>query len=182
MQRTSVVLAVMFCAACGLARGGAPAQQVQLKWEELDARIVKKKVAFVLPDGTAVEGKVIGVEPDGLRLKVSKSSNRNAQPKGKHLVARQAISVLRVTDYRKLGRLLGTMGAIAAAAGIVAAQHIDLYEGPALIIVPAVAAGGTVGAGIGGYYLGKAFDKRVTEIRIVPDGTPTGLPGPGARR
>jgi hypothetical protein len=168
MQRTSVVLAIVFCAACGLAWGGAPAQQMQLKWDELDARIAKKKVAFVLPDGTLVEGKVIGVEPDGLRLKVTKSSNRKAQPKGKQLVARQAISVLRVTDYRKLGRLLGTTGAIAAAAGIVAAQQIDIYEGPAVIIVPAVVAGGTVGAGVGGYYLGKAFDKRVTEIRIVP--------------
>lgn len=182
MQRLLVMLALMFCAACGWARGGAPSKQAQLKWEELDARIANKKVAFVLPDGTHVAGKVIGVQPDGLRMKVSKSSNRQVQPKGRQLIPRQSISVLQVTDYRKLGRLLGTTGAIAAAAGIVAAQNIDLYEGPAIIIVPAIAAAGTVGAGIGGYYVGKAFDKRVTEIRVMPEPRPAGSPVSGALR
>jgi hypothetical protein len=146
----------------------AEPRQAQLKWEDLASRITKKKVAFVLPDGTRVEGKVIAVEPDGLRLNVSKSSNRQAQPKGKHLVARQGLSVLRVTEYRKLGRVLGTLGAVGLAGGIVAASSIDLYEGPLVVIVPAVIAGGIAGAAVGGYYTGKAIDKRVAEIRIVP--------------
>ncbi len=151
------IFALMFCAVSGWARSGAPPQQAQLKWEELDARIRHKKVALVLPDGTHVEGKVIGVQPDGLLIK------------GRPLIPRQSVSVLRATDYRKIGRLLGTTGAIAATAGILAAQNIGLSEGVGVIVVPVVAAAGTAGAGIGGYYVGKAFDKRVTEIRVMPD-------------
>ena len=165
MRRWTSVLAALLWLGCGLARAGEP-RQLRLKWNELGPRITDKKVAFVLADGTQVEGKVIAVEPDGLRLNVSRTSNRAAQPKGKHLIARQALSVLRVTEYRKLGRLLGTMGAIGVAAGIVAAQSIDVYEGPMVIVVPIVIAGGLTGAAIGGYYTGKAIDKRVTEIWI----------------
>jgi hypothetical protein len=77
--------------------------------------------------------------------------------------------MLQVTEYRKLARLLVTAGAIAAAAGIVAANHPDLYEGPLVVIVPAVAAAGMVGVAIGGYYAGKRLDKRVIEIRIVAE-------------
>ena len=168
MRRWMFRLAVLLWAGCGWAWGGEP-RQVQLKWEELGPSITNQKVAFVLPDGTYVEGKVLGVQPDGLNLKVSKTSDRKTQPKGKHLIARQAISVLRVTQYRKMGRLLGTVGAMAIAGGIAAAMYPDLYEGPLIVIVPAVVAGGITGSGIGGYYAGKAFDKKVTEIRILPN-------------
>jgi hypothetical protein len=61
---------------------------------------------------------------------------------------------------------------LGAAAIAIAANDIDLYEGPALCIFPAVAAGGTIGLGIGGYYIGKATDKRVTNIRVLPDRWP----------
>jgi len=37
--------------------------------------------------------------------------------------------MLQVTEYRKLARLLVTAGAIAAAAGIVAANHPDSTKG-----------------------------------------------------
>jgi hypothetical protein len=176
MQRPVLILTLGLWIGCGWARAGEP-RQLSLKWTELGARIADKKVAFVLPDGTHVEGKVIDVEQDGLRLKVAKTSNRRTQPKGTHLVARQAISVLRVREDGTKGRWLGTLGAIAVAAGIAAASYPDLYEGPMVIIVPAVVAGGIAGAGVGGYYAGKAFDKKVTEIRIVPDSGAAALSG-----
>ena len=165
MQRSVIMLTTLLCG-CALAEP----RQLRLKWDELPAAITDKKVAFVLPDGTHVEGKVLAVEPDGLRMKVAKSSDRSTQPKGMHLVPRQAVSLLRVTDYHKMGRLLGTAGAVALTAGIAAASYPDIYEGPLLIIVPSVMAGGIAGSAVGGYYAGKAFDKKVTEIRIVPDG------------
>jgi hypothetical protein len=168
MMRKWVLLSTALLWLGGGCAGAAEPLQLQLKWGELWPRITDKKVALVLPDGTHVEGKVLAVEPEGLRLNVKKSSNRAVQPKGKHLIARQAISLLRVTEYRKIGRLLGTVGAVGVAAGIVAASSIDVYEGPLVIIVPAVVAGGIAGSAVGGYYAGKAFDKRVTEIRIVP--------------
>ena len=150
----------------GLARAGET-QQLRLKWEELDSRIMHKKTAFALPDGTRLEGKVLGVEQTGLHMEVTKSSNRRAHPKGDQLIARDALSVLRVTEYGKKGRLLGTLAAVGIACGIVAAQQIDVYEGPAVIIVPVAIAAGIGGSAIGGYYAGKAYDKKVTEISIV---------------
>jgi hypothetical protein len=148
--------------------GGEP-RQLQLKWSELGPRIEDRKVALVVPGGTYIEGKVQRVEPDGLWLRISKTSDHKAQPKGSHLIPKQSVSMLRVTDYRKIGRLLITTGAIAVAAAIVAANYPDLYEGPTVVIVPAVTAAGIVGVAIGGYYAGKRLDKRVVEIRIVAE-------------
>ncbi len=170
-RRWAPALAVWLWVGCGWARG-AETGPVQLRWDELGPRITNKKIAFVLPDGTHVEGKVLAVEPEGLRLNVKKSSNRQIQPKGKHLVPRAGLSLVRVTEYRKLGRLLGTTAAIGVTGGIVAALYPALYEGALVVAVPAGIAAGITGAAIGGYYAGKAFDKRVTEIRITNGGSP----------
>jgi len=167
-HRFPIVLGVLLGMSQSPLWGGEP-RQLQLKWNELGPRIEDKKVALVLPGGTYIEGKVQAVQPDGLRLRVSKTSDRKAQPKGKYLIPRQSVSTLRVTEYRKLARLLVTAGALATAAGIVAANHPDLYEGPAVVIVPAVTAVGMAGVAVGGYYAGKRLDKRVTEIRIVAE-------------
>jgi hypothetical protein len=150
--------------------GAAWAGEAALQWSELGPRITGKKVALVLPDGTHVQGKVRGVDPAGLLLNISNTSDKRAHPKGLHSIPRQAVSVLRVTEYRKLGRLVFTLGTLAAGGLLVAKGAGDSAnsEGPFAIIVPAVGAAGTVGLGAGGYNFGKAVDKRVIDIRIVP--------------
>ena len=163
-----MVLVALLGMSQSLVWGGEP-RQLQLKWSELGPRVEDRKVALVVPGGTYVEGKVQRVVPDGLWLRVSKTSDHKAQPKGSHLIPRPSVSMLQVTEYRKLARLLVTAGAIAAAAGIVAANHPDLYEGPLVVIVPAVAAAGIVGVGVGAYFAGKRLDKRVVEIHIVAE-------------
>lgn len=134
------------------------AEQIQLPWSELGPRVTDRKVALMLPDGARVEGKVHAVEPQGLRMS-----------KGNRLIPRESITFLHVTEYRKIGRLLTTLGAVAATAGISAAKYPDLYEGSAVYIVPAVVAGGIAGSAVAGYCAGKRIDKRVTEIRIIRD-------------
>ncbi len=160
---TRTLAAVLLSA--GIAFAGNPAV-LDLKWGELQPRVAGKKVALVLPDGTRIEGKARQVETDGLRMKVSKTSDKKVQPKGVHLIPRQSVSVVRVTDYRWMGRLIGTLGAIGATAAIVGAQDIGISEGVGVIAVPAAIAAGAVGAGIGGYYVGKRIDKRVVDIRV----------------
>ena len=151
-------------------------RRLQLPWNELGPRITGHKVALVLPNGTHIEGKVRDVEPNALHLKVSKTSDRELLPKGERLIPRQSVSLMRVTEYRKLGRLLVTSGALAVAAGIVATNYPDLYEGATVAIVPAVTAGGLVGVGLGGYYAGKRLDRTVTEIQVLPEQRPRDEP------
>ena len=167
-HRLPIVLVALLGMSQSLVWGGEP-RQLQLKWSELGPRVEDRKVALVVPGGTYVEGKVQRVVPDGLWLRVSKTSDHQAQPKGSHLIPRPSVSMLQVTEYRKLARLLVTAGAVAAAAGIVAANHPDLYEGPTVVIVPAVTAAGIVGVGVGAYFAGKRLDKRVVEIHIVAE-------------
>ena len=167
-HRLPIVLVALLAMSRSLLWACEP-RQLQLKWSELGPRIEDRKVALVLPRGTYIKGKVQAVQPDGLRLRVSKTSAHKAQPEGSHLIPRQSVSMLQVTEYRKLARLLVTAGAIAAAAGIVAANHPDLYEGPLVVIVPAVTAAGIVGVGVGAYFAGKRLDKRVVEIHIVAE-------------
>jgi len=163
-----LTLAACVYAASALGWAREPAA-LKLQWSALGPRIGHKKVAFMLPHGTRVEGRAITVEADGLRMKVTKSSNRKAQPKGKQLVPRRDLTMVRVTEYGWVARLLVTVGAMGLATGAIMAQQIDLYEGPAIIVVPVMCAAGVVGAGVGGYYVGKRIDKRVTEIAIAPD-------------
>jgi hypothetical protein len=162
----TAMMAALLWISQGLALGGEP-RQLQLKWSALDPAIAGRKVALVLPGGTHIEGKVLRAEPEGLRLKIAKTSNRKAQPKGERLIPRQSVSVLRYTEYRGIGRLIGTLALPAAvAAGILAGGAGVCYEGPCVILFPALAIGGAGGSAIGGYYIGKRVDKRVTEIRI----------------
>lgn len=146
------------------------AGQVSLKWSELGPRIAGKKIALVLPDGTDVQGKARGVDPTGLWLDISKTSDKRVQPKGVHAIPRQSVKFLRVTEYRKIGRLLITLGTVATAGAFVAlgARDSGLTEGPMVVAVPLAGAAGTAGLGVGAYYFGKAVDKRVTDIRIAP--------------
>jgi hypothetical protein len=167
LQRWALVLSV--AAAITPAGMAGTADVESVLWSRLAARVGRNKVALVLPGGTHVEGRARAVGTNGLDLKVSKTSDRKIIGKGLQTIPKRDVTLLQLTEYGNKGRILGTLGALALAGGIVAAQQIDIYEGPALIIVPAVVAGGMTGAGIGGYYAGKAFDKRVVAIRVVDD-------------
>ena len=163
-----IVLGFLLGIGHSLLWAGEP-RQLQLKWSELGPRIEDRKVALVLSGGTYIEGKVQRVVPDGMWLRVSKTSDRQAQPKGSHLIPRLSVSMLQVTDYRKVARVLVTAGAVAAVAGIVAASNPDVSEGPGIVAIPVIAAAGIIGAAVGGYHAGKRLDKRVIEIRIVAE-------------
>ena len=167
-RRFPIVLIALLGMGQSLLSGGE-LRQLQLKWRELGPRVEDRKVALVVTGGTYIEGKVQRVVPDGMWLRVSKTSDHKAQPKGSHLIPRPSISVLQVTEYGKLGRLLVTAGAVAAVAGLVAATNPDVSEGPGIVAVPVMAAAGIIGAAVGGYHVGKKLDKRVVEIHIVAE-------------
>lgn len=141
-----------------------PARQ-QYRWADLGARITGRKIAFVLPDGTQVKGKVLGVEEAGLRMKVNNTSDRQVQPKGEHLILAQSLSVIRVLEGTKRWRIICTIAAPfvgVAVFGRAAGGLPDSSEsgGGALSAV-------TMGSLAGGYLLGRALDKKATEIEII---------------
>ncbi len=144
-------------------------KQLVLKWNELESRIGGRKVALELPGGTRIEGKALRVDANGLRMKVRKTSDRKVQPKGEHAIPRQSISGLRMTEYRVIGRLIGALAPPAVVGIITPALASEIYEGPLVIIVPALAVAGAIGLSVAGYYIGKALDKRVVEIQIAPE-------------
>ncbi len=143
---------------------------VAVKWTALEPWVADSKVALVmLPSGTHIQGKVRVVQQDGLRMRVTKTSDKKVMRKGEQLIPRQSVSLLRVTNHGIKWRMLCTLGAVAAAGIAVGSQDIGVYEGPAVAIVPAVVAGGMVGLGFGGYYIGKRLDKETIDIRIIPE-------------
>lgn len=168
MKRGTNLVVAVVALSHSLLWAGEP-QQLQLKWSELGPRIEDRKVALVLSGGTYIEGNVQRVVPEGMWLRVSKTSDHQAQPKGSHLIPRPSVSMLQVTDYRVLGRVLVTAGAVAAVAGIVAASNPDVSEGPGIVAIPVIAGAGIAGAALAGYHAGKKLDKRVIEIRIVAE-------------
>ena len=140
--------------------------QLELPWTELGAAIADAKIALVLPSGTHIQGKVLSVDADAIRLHVSKTSDKKDIAKGDREIPRQSVSFVQVTRYSKVGRIACTLGLAAALGLAVAVQDVDVYEGPAVAIVPAVTAAGVAGGAVGGYYIGKRLDRHVTEIRI----------------
>jgi len=166
MRHLRISMAGLLCAAAAWA---GPADPITLKWNELAPRVLEKTVSLILPSGVAIEGKVRAVEPDRLVLDVGKTSDRRTLAKGLQFIPRSMVAILQLVEHRRAGRIVGTAGMLAAGAAItLAATNSGYSEGILVVAAPAAGAVGTLGLGIGGYYFGKAIDKRVTIIRIAP--------------
>ena len=74
---------VLLGALCLLPATAAAESPKQLTWDAFAARLdVGSAIRIVLPDGTLIEGKPGVFRPEGLDLRVYKTSNRRAHPKG----------------------------------------------------------------------------------------------------
>ena len=138
----------------------------RLTWSELAPVVVDRKVGTTLPDTTRIEGDVLAVRSDALVMDITKTSNRKAHPKGQTEIPRSSLMELGVIKDRGPGKLiggiLGTMGGIAAATGLaIATENAAAALAGYLVVLPLAAAGG--------YYAGRAADRRVTRIVIAPD-------------
>lgn len=143
--------------------------ELSLRWSELEPNIAGKNVRMVLPNGAHIEGRALGVQPEALIVKITKTSDKKVQPKGEVSLPRSAVSVLQVMNYSVRWRIIGTTIApvLVAVAGTAAAFNGvgDFYEDLPKII--GFCSAGMLGSGVGGYFLGKRADRHVTTIRIV---------------
>jgi hypothetical protein len=151
--------------------GAGERKNLRLPWSELSPAVADRKIAMVLSSGTAVEGRVLGVEPDALRLHVTWTTDSKVVRKGKTSIPRSSVSVIRMGRYSKRWRLLLTPGLPAALLGAMAVATSSVSPTPAPGKVVWIGVGVTFGATITGYYVGKLLDRReLTEITIVESG------------
>jgi hypothetical protein len=145
-------------------------KQLRLPWSELGPAVADRKIAMVLSSGTAAERKVLGVEPDALRLHVTWTTDGKVVRKGKTSIPRSSVSAIRMARYSKRWKLLLTPGLPAATLGAMAVATSSVRPAPAPEKVVPIGMVVTVAATITGYYVGKLLDRReLTEITIVED-------------
>jgi hypothetical protein len=163
MNRMIVLLAVS-----GLLNQSAfAADEVRLKWSELGALVTGHEVAFSTAGGTNLRGDARVVRDDALLIHISSTSDSKLFPKGETSVPRDQISMVDVKKIRGAGgRTIGTtaglLGGLTASGEIIG--HSNMSEGPAIAVFLAA----SIGSAVAGYFVGKAHDRRVTRIRIVP--------------
>jgi len=144
----------------------------RIRWSELTPFILQGEVRIDLPSGGFVQGRAMAVRSDELAIMISKSSDQRAYPKGQGAVPRNLITTIRHTQMKgSVGRTVFTIVGVFAGAGIMAAvimgTQADNTSGDAGARVGVLA--GLVGAGVGGYYAGKSFDRKTTIITVLPD-------------
>jgi hypothetical protein len=147
---------------------GGDKQTKELAWAELGPAIASKKIQLVLPGGVEIQGNVLAVEAEALRLDVTKTSDKKAIRKGENSIPRQQVSIIRISRYSKRRRTILTPALPGLpVAGMIAALQAQSYSADPRIVVP-VGMGAVAAGAIGGYYLGKHLDPQErTEIKIV---------------
>ncbi len=154
--------AVSLCATAGAAADRAPAV---LRWSELGSFLVDKRIAVVLPEGARIEGDVLAVRPDALILDIRKTSDRRSYPKGQFALKRAGLSSLRIVRVAGPWRMVGGIAGAVCGMGL---AFLGAYYESAALGWAGFLAGVPVGS-LAGYYLGKAADREVTEIRILAE-------------
>lgn len=104
-------------------------------------------------------------------LDVSKTSDKKAYPKGRISLPKSSVLTIRLTQTKSAkGRIIGTLAGIWGGGGIAAAIAVsqpDDGSGSAIANFGALAL--WVGAGVGGYYVGKSFDRKTRLVKVLPD-------------
>ena len=148
-------LAILWLAPAALLAGGG--QEFTLTWKDLAPLAVERKAVAVLSDGAQLKGKVLAVEPEGLRMQSGK---------GETLVPRAALTELRVSRTTRRWRLIGAGIGAGIGAPVAGAAHTYLNnEGGSS---PLVALLVVVPAGLG-YLAGWAVDRKTVTIHVIEE-------------
>ncbi len=162
-------LALGLCVACA-APAAAQQRLVLVPWSELERLISFKKVTIVLVSGDRIEGRVWGLEPDALVLRITKTTSPKTYPKRVTPVPRSEVMEIRLRQARYGRRVLGTAvgGVVGLVVGWYAARLICADESPGCT-TPATAAfvGITGGMATLGHLAGRDADRRETIIKIL---------------
>ncbi len=160
MKRIARFTAIFMAPALLLAGSKAPQA---LTWDELAPVLVDKNAAIPLPNGKRVEGEVLAVRPDGIVMDIRKTRDKQNYPTGQGFVPRDSVNEVRLVRHK--GPMKLALGIAGTVGGVLLAGVVTFYAPPAgipmfILAIPS--------AGVGGYYAGKAADRRTTLIKVIP--------------
>jgi hypothetical protein len=167
--------ACLFPFAPNIARA-APADEMALRWSELQPVLTGRQISVHLTDGATVAGRYSSLQADALSIQVKKTSEPAKHPKGAALLGRHevaGITVMRRAGWK--GRVIGLIagGAIAAtAAGVLHASSTNEVGGWSSGSAGVAAGVGAAAVGIGyltGWLLDTARARPEVELRILAD-------------
>ena len=182
-RRSLGVLAVLLMMNGGLL-GSEPEKRLQVRWGELGKLIGGKAVALQLADGARVKGRVGKVEATLLTIKVKKSSNPAAYPKGPAEIPREAVSRIEVrrSTYANQAREVGRIALTGAVfVGALIGSVYALVGGNANESEPNDAQFGVsvaIATGVAVLTYRALRPKGITLIEILPDLPAEGQPKP----
>jgi len=160
--------ATLACALCFAPAVPASASQLEMKWNELGSMIIGRQVKLVLPGGAEIQGEAIALREDTLLLNVKKTSDRKSYPRGQNAIPRASVTTLQFETVRgsggkTIGVIVGALGGLILGGDLVA--HTAHSEAAAISSFLGI----STGSAIAGYYAGKASDRRVTTVKILPE-------------
>ena len=150
----------------------APADQLSLRWSELQPVFTGRQISVRLTDGATVDGRYSSLQSDALWLQVAKTSDPARHPKGASKLARPElaqVTVKRHTGWK--GRTIGLIagGVVTAVVGSWAVA-LSKTEGGNYGRAAGVGTGGAIGIGYLIGWLGDSARSRPPrDVRILPD-------------
>ncbi len=141
----------------------------QLTWEELPS-ITGKTLMVIMPGDAAVTGRATAVEADALVMRVTKTTDHAAYPKGSLRVPRATLRTIELKSkgvkFRVIGTALGAVaglaGGIGAAIGIQGGLFNNQNQGAAtaaFVCIP-------IAVTTAGYFLGNAADRKSVTVEV----------------
>ena len=178
LRRSLSVLAV-FLMMNGNLLGWEPEILLQVRESDLGALIQGKRVALRLVEGALVEGRVREVTANALVVRVKRSSNPTAYPKGTMQIPRAAVSGIEVREAAKRLKqtaltIVAALGAFVGGAMIVDAVGLTGGRGGRgtdlwVLEAPEIGAGLAIGAFVAVLMNLPRRSKNVTIVEVLPD-------------
>ena len=130
----------------------------QVRWEQTPEEFSGKYVKVRLTSGVRVEGYWSNVTADTFTMRVEKSTDSSAIPKGIQQIPRASIENIWAGKRHTRGRVIGTIAGAYGVGGIAAAAT---KASPAAIF-------GVWGGAVLGYFLGRSYDHATIEYVVEP--------------
>ena len=163
-MNTKSCIAALSILCVGLAQ--AENRPVDLKWSELAAVVTGQTIEFTTKEGVTLRGNVVSIRPEELVLEAKHTSNPKLFPKGGATVPRTSVDTLRMIKTKAAwGRRLGTT--LGLVAGLTLGGYTAARTGGSDAAILTTFLGITGATTVGGFFLGRSADRKVTTIRII---------------